>query len=74
MVTANGKQLRAHVDSKHDKTDPLQCFPTLLEMEAAELAEESKKAAAPAAAPKKKTTKADDDLSKLLAEGLKVKK
>lgn len=33
MCTAKGKQLRAHVESKHDKTDPLQCFPTLPEME-----------------------------------------
>ena len=39
MCTAKGKQLRAHVESKHDKTDPLTCFPTLLEMEAAEAAE-----------------------------------
>ena len=72
MCTAKGKQLRGHVESKHDKMDPLQCFPGLLEMEAAEEAAASKPKAA-AAAPKK-VSKADEDLSKLLSDGLKVKK
>ncbi len=74
MCTAKGKQLRAHVESKHDKTDPLQCFPGLLDMEAAEEAAAASVKVKAAPAPAKKVNKAEDDLSKLLSEGLKVKK
>jgi uncharacterized protein (DUF2147 family) len=74
MCTAKGAQLRAHVTSKHDKVDPLTCFPGLPAMEAAEAA-----AIAAAAAPAKPVVKKEKkdkgpDLSALLDEGLKVSK
>lgn len=37
MCTAKVVQLVAHVDSKHAKTDPLQCFPSIPTMQAKEV-------------------------------------
>lgn len=79
MCTAKAAQLRAHVASKHDKTEPLTCFPGLTKMEEAEAAA----AAATTSKPAKPTAKKDGekkkkdkgaDLSALLDEGLKVTK
>lgn len=75
MCTAKAAQLRAHCASKHDKLDPLTCFPGLPAMDAkesaAEAAAEAEKAAPKPAAPKKKK---DADISALLSEGLAPKK
>mmetsp|Transcript_7450 Transcript_7450/g.9705 ORF Transcript_7450/g.9705 Transcript_7450/m.9705 type:complete len:134 (-) Transcript_7450:235-636(-) len=78
MCTAKGAQLRAHVASKHDKIDPLVCFPTLPQMEAKEAAAAAE-AAKPKAVkkdggPKKKGKGGAEDLNALLSEGLKVTK
>lgn len=77
MCTAKAAQLRAHVDSKHGKEDPLTCFPTLTAMDAAEaLAIENAnkpKVVKKDGGDKKKKDKGGD-LDALFAEGLKVTK
>jgi len=75
MCTAKSAQLRAHVDSKHAKEDPLKCFPSIPAMEAAEAAAAATAAAKPPMPKKdapKKASKKGGDLDALLMEGLNV--
>ena len=77
MCTAKSMQLRAHVDSKHAKEDPLKCFPCIPRMEEAEAALAAAAAAKPPPpkkdAAKKKSSKGGD-VNALLMEGLSVGK